>query len=60
MRDTDDCTLVLPEVGLKPLHALRIKVVGGLIEQQHVRLQQQQAAEGHAAPLASGENVDRS
>ena len=43
---------------LQPLDALGIEVVGGLVEQQHVGLGQQQAAQRHAALLAAGERAD--
>ena len=33
-------------------------MIGGLVEQQHVGLGQQQCAQGHAAPLAAGEFGD--
>ena len=43
---------------LEPGHALGVEVVGGLVEQQHVGLLQQQAAERHPAPLATGDLRD--
>jgi hypothetical protein len=43
---------------LQPLDAFGVQVVGGLVEQQHVGLRQQQAAERHAALLAAREVVD--
>jgi hypothetical protein len=46
------------EVALQPLHALRVEVVGGLVEQQQSGLLQQQLAQGDAAALASGQVVD--
>ena len=55
MGDGDDCALVLAQVGLQPLDTLGVEVVGGLVEQQHVWLAQQQAAQGHAAALTSAE-----
>ena len=39
-------------------HALGIKVVGRFVEQQHIGLLQQQAAQGHPALLAAREVAD--
>ena len=33
--------LILSQVSLKPLYALSVKVVGGLVQQKHIRLLQQ-------------------
>lgn len=44
MRNCDYSSLILLKVGLKPLYALSIKVVGRLIEQQHIRLPEQETA----------------
>ncbi len=44
MRNCDYSSLVLLKVGLKPLYALCVKVVGRLIEQQHIRLPEQETA----------------
>ena len=43
---------------LQPLDGLGIEVVGGLVEQQHVGLGQQQAAQRDAALLAAGQRCD--
>ena len=43
---------------LQPVHALGVQVVGGLVQQQHVGARQQQAAQGHAALLATGQVAD--
>jgi hypothetical protein len=48
--DGDD-VLCTPEA-LEPSHGLRVEVVRGLVEQEHVGRLQEQAAQGHAAPLA--------
>lgn len=40
------------------MYSLRIEVVGRLVEQYHVRLLQQQPAEGHAPLLPAGQLVD--
>ena len=55
----DDGALVLLQVGLQPLHRLGVEVVGGLVQQEDVGFSEQQAAEGHAAPFASGEVLHR-
>ena len=49
----DDGTLVLAQMRLEPLYAFGIQMVGRLVEQQHVRLLQKQAAQRHPAPFAS-------
>ena len=53
--DGDDGARELGEVALEPPDALGVEVVGGLVEQQHVGLLEQQPAERHAAALAAGE-----
>jgi hypothetical protein len=40
---------------LEPQHALGVQVVGGLVEKEQVRRLEQQAAQRHAATLATGE-----
>ncbi len=49
---------VLGEVLLEPEHALRVEVVGGLVEQQQVRLLQEQLGERDTALLPTGEVLD--
>jgi hypothetical protein len=44
------------QVLLQPGDALRVQVVGRLIQQQQVRLGQQQPAQRHPAPLAAGQH----
>ena len=56
--DRDDGARVLLQVLLQPLHALRVQVVGGLIEQQQVRLGQQQPAQRDPALLPAGQAGD--
>lgn len=48
-------TVVLGQVLLKPEHALRVEVVGGLIQKQQVGLLQQQLGQGDTALLATRE-----
>ena len=57
--DGQDGALVVGEVLLEPQHALGVEVVGRLVEQQQVGLGQQQLAQRHAAPLATGQVGDR-
>src|SRR5688572_11175558 len=49
----DDGARVLLEVPLEPRHGFRVEVVRRLVEQQHVRLREQQPAECDAAALAA-------
>ena len=49
----DDRALVLPQVFLEPEDALGIQMVGRLVQQQHVRLLKQQAAQGDAAAFTA-------
>ena len=49
---------VLSEETLEPAHRFRVEVVGGFVEQQHVWVRQQEAAQGHPAPLPAGELGD--
>ena len=55
----DHRTLVLLEMLLEPVDRLGVEVVRRLVEQQHVGLLQQQAAQGHAAALTAREVFDR-
>ena len=59
MGDRQDRARVAGEVLLEPEHALRVEVVGRLVEQEQVRLAQQQLAQRHPAPLAPGQVHDR-
>jgi hypothetical protein len=58
MGDGDHRARILLEVALEPGHGFRIQVVRGLVEEQHVRLLQQEAAQGHAADLAARQRRD--
>src|SRR4051794_39606305 len=57
--DGEHGAVVLRQVLLEPEHALGVEVVGGLVEQQQVRLLQQQPGQGDAALLATGQVRDR-
>jgi hypothetical protein len=48
-----DGTVVGRQVLLEPEHALRVEVVGGLVEQQEVGLLQKQLAQRHATTLTT-------
>ena len=54
--DRDDGPGILLQVLLQPLHALRVQVVGGLVQQQQVRLGQQQLAQRDPAALSPGQH----
>ncbi len=56
--DRDDGARVLLQVLLKPQDALRVQVVGGLVEQQQVGLLEQELAQGHPPALATGQGLD--
>src|SRR6266542_5211475 len=45
------------EVALEPRHALGVQVVGRLVQEQHVRLLEEEPAEGHAPDLRSEEHT---
>src|SRR5262249_25451833 len=55
--DRDDGAGVLVEEALEPGDALGVEVVGGLVEEQDVRLLEEEAAERDTALLAAGERV---
>ena len=55
MGDRQNRALVGGQVLLEPLHTLGVEVVGRLVEQQQVRLGQQQLAQRHPAPLTAGQ-----
>ena len=55
VRHGDHRALVLLEVLFEPVDALGVEVVGRLVEQQHVGLLEQQAAQGHAAAFSARE-----
>ena len=59
MRDGEHRTRVVLEELLEPQHALRVEMVGRLVEKQQVRCLKEQAAQRHAAALAAGEHVHR-
>ena len=58
MSHGQDGTVVGREMLLEPLHTLGVEVVGRLVEQQEVRLLQQELAQCHPATLTTGEDRD--
>ncbi len=58
MGDGHDAALVLQEEVLEPGHRLGVEMVGGLVEEQHVRGLEEKAAQSHAASLAARELRD--
>ena len=58
MRDGNHRALILLQMGFQPLDTLGVQVVGGLVQQEHVRLLKEQAAQGHAAALTAGKFLD--
>ena len=59
VRNGDDRALVLLQVGFQPLDRLGVEVVRRLVEKEHVRLLQEQPAEGDAAALTAGKVLDQ-
>lgn len=43
---------------LQPIHTFSVQVVGGFVQQQHVRARQQQATQGHTAFFTPGQVFD--
>ena len=58
MGNGDDGAGILLEKSFQPAHRFRIEVIGRFIEQQHVGLGEQQAAQGDAAYFATGQLAD--
>ena len=50
---------ILLQVLFEPVDALGVEVVGGFVEQKHVGLLEQEAAEGHAAALTARKRLYR-
>ena len=42
------------DVAFQPDHAFQVEIVGGLVEQQHIRLGEQRRGKGHPHPPAAG------
>ena len=59
VRHRDHRPLVLAQVRFQPLDTLGVEVVCRLVQQEDVRLLQQQAAQGHPAAFSAGEVADQ-
>ena len=55
MGDNDHGAVVIPERLFQPGHGLGIEMVGGLVEQEHVRFFEQDFAKRHTAAFTAGE-----
>ena len=53
--DDEDGARIAAQMPLEPHHRLGVEMIGGLVEQQKLRLLQQKPAQRHPAPLAAGE-----
>src|SRR5665647_1403241 len=53
VRDSDDGARKVSEEMLQPLDGLGVEMIGGLVEQQHVGLLEQNAAQRHTSLLAA-------
>ena len=58
--DHDDRAAPIAQMPAEPVDRLDVQVVGGLVEQQHVGLGDEQRGERHAAPFAAGQPRRRS
>ena len=58
VRDRDHGARIVLQEPLEPRHRLGVEMVGRFVEQQQIRRQQQQPAQGDAAPLAARERRD--
>ena len=56
--NADDCPGILLQMLFEPIDRFRIEVVRRLVEQQDIRLLEQEAAESHAAPFATRKRID--
>ncbi len=59
MRDGHHGARIAVKELFEPKHRLGVQMVGRLVEKQQVGSLEQQAAERHATPLATGEHADR-
>jgi hypothetical protein len=57
--DGDDCAGILLKMLFEPRDRFRVEVISRLVEQQYVRLLQQEPAQRNPAQLAARENLDR-
>ena len=54
MRDNDGRTLPLAQIALQPLDRGNVQVVGGFVQQEQVRIREQQASQERSCSLATG------
>jgi len=59
MADQNGRPRIVLQIAFEPLDCLQIQMVGGFVQQQDVRLAQQQPRERDARLLAAGERADR-
>ena len=59
MGDHDQAPGELPQVVLQPEDHVAVQVVGGLVEDEHIRRVEEDGGQGHPLPLAPGEGVHR-
>ena len=59
VRHGDDRAGILLQVLLEPVYRLCVEVVGRLVEQEYVRLLQEEAAQSHTAAFTAGERRHR-
>ena len=57
--DHDQAPGELPQVVLQPEDHVAVQVVGGLVEDEHIRRVEEDGGQGHPLPLAPGEGVHR-
>ena len=53
MGDDQDCPRIVAQMPFEPVHQLGVEMVGGLVEQQQVRLVEQEAAQRDAAAFTA-------
>jgi len=57
VRHDDERLVPALQVRLEPEHGVQVEVVGRLVEQQHVRRDEERAGEGDAHPPPAGEGA---
>ena len=58
MGDHDNAAPEASEPLLQPLYHIGVEMVGGLVQQQHVRRMDQRGTQGHTLPLPAGQGAD--
>jgi hypothetical protein len=59
VRDGDDRTRIALQMLIEPGHGFGVQMIGRFVEEENVRLLQQQSAQRHAPVLTAGEDLDR-